>query len=103
MKKNPSSELSGEGQGNTVLSPYHAEPWPSQWCSLYLVSPRAQGPSAKLWPDDRAATHRDACILLALVGGGHHGQVLDDFLGVFCFPSSRFTSERQESSDPPEQ
>ena len=38
MKKNPSSELSGEGQGNTVLSPYHAEPWPSQWCSLCLVS-----------------------------------------------------------------
>lgn len=46
------------------------------------------------------ATHRDACVLLALVGGSHHGQVLDDFLGVLCFPSSGLTSERNGDSVP---
>ena len=51
-------------------------------------------------PQPATATHRDACVLLALVGGSHHSQVLDDFLGVLRFPSSGLTSERHGDSVP---
>lgn len=43
--------------------------------------------------------HRDVTVFLALVGRCHHSQVLDYFLRVLCFPSSRLTSERQEYDD----
>lgn len=49
---------------------------------------------------DKSCTHRDARVLLALVGGGHHGQVLDDFLGVFRFPGSGLPPERHGNSEP---
>lgn len=66
--------------------------WPA--CAERLSAP---GPGAA---SCRAATHRDARVLLALVGGGHHGQVLDDLLGVFRFAGSRLASERHGNCDP---
>lgn len=48
-------------------------------------------------------TYCDTAVFLALVGGRHHGQVLDDFLCVLCLSSSRLTPERHECGDFPSQ
>lgn len=67
----------------------------SLWCYVHLSQLRCSL--------EALVTHRDATVFLALVGRCHHSQVLDYFLRVLCFPSSRLTSERQEYDDPTSQ
>lgn len=40
-----------------------------------------------------------ACVFLAFVGRGHYSQILDDFLGVFCLPSTWFTTRKKNNTE----
>lgn len=100
-KKTPLGVAGGGGQLTRARLLTRLSPGPLDSACLHLG--QATGPeTVRLRQGHRPgpATHRDARVLLALVGGGHHGQVLDDFLRVLRFPGSRLASERHGNRDP---